>query len=552
VKKHVISIIVSLSLILVTHSSIQLSAARERLVVNGASTLSSLFDDEFNGPTLNPRWSWLNEDPTRWSLTAVPGYLQIISTIGDMRRACSAQAKNVLLQDAPPGDFEIQTKLVMNPTANYQLGGLVIFNGGQGVEIMAIENGQVPSNRPWFSVDMSYPAFLRLVKSGDLYTGYYSSDGENWQLVGSVTTTAIPNPKIGVLAFNSCFGNPPDIPANFDYFHVALACEIPFFSQRDGNWQTHPLRGTCSGWCVDPQLEFVTIGRCGCTLTSAAMVFNTYGANTDPPQLSDCMDMSACPFHWNASISCSNGKLSRVSRLGFSWDCLDQELSQNHRPVILGMCKRGTCHLDYDDDPNTHAQTHWVVVVSGRGTDPEYYLVHDPWYKCGANIPLATRSEDWDFVWMGVYEGTVPCSSLTALTPPCVAQGANPQPAQSGSGTANVESSLLTTSYSGDIAPASVISGTVWLYTRTELTMTVEITAASSVGNISEMLIWSDTMSNTTWQSFTPFVWLPVSESVYARFRDNLGNVTDVYSDTINPAGPPNAPFEVFLPLIRR
>jgi hypothetical protein len=82
--------------------------------------------------------------------------------------------------------------------------------------------------------------------------------------------------------------------------------------------------------------------------------------------------------------------------------------------------------------------------------------------------------------------------------------------------------------------------------------MTVELTAASSVGNVNEMVVWSDTISNTTWQSFTPFVWLPASESVFARFRDDIGNVTGVYSDTINPAGPPNAPYEVYLSLIRR
>lgn len=342
------------------------------------------------------------------------------------------------------------------------------------------------------------------------------------------------------LAFN-------DIPLNDNTgsFEVNIAinegCAVPFFSQRDSSWENHPLRtknGVCSSYCS-------IIGHCGCTLTSATMVFNSYGANTNPPQLSDCMDTSACPFSWNTGLSCSNGKVNHVSRLGFSWGRLDKEINLNHRPVILGMCKMGTCYLDYDDDPNTYAQTHWVVVLSGQGTNPEDYLINDPWFKCGANIPLATRSEDWQFVWMSVYEGTIPCSSLTAIIPPCVNRGANPQPVQFGSNLNNTYSQM-------NASPSSVVSGTVWIYTRTQLTMTVEITATSSVGTVTDMLIWTDTTPNTTWQSITPFVWLPVSEYVYARFRDDLGNVSEVYSDTINPIGPPNALFGISLPLIKR
>ncbi len=81
--------------------------------------------------------------------------------------------------------------------------------------------------------------------------------------------------------------------------------------------------------------------------------------------------------------------------------------------------------------------------------------------------------------------------------------------------------------------------------------MTLEMTATSSVGNVTDMVIWSDTMPNTNWQPFAPFVWLPVSESVFARVRDNLGNITDVFSNTINPAGPPSAGPQVFLPSIK-
>ena len=84
--------------------------------------------------------------------------------------------------------------------------------------------------------------------------------------------------------------------------------------------------------------------------------------------------------------------------------------------------------------------------------------------------------------------------------------------------------------------------------------MTVEMTASSSVGSMAEMLISSDAVSNTGWQAFTPSVWLPVSDFVYAQFKDSLGNVTGVYSDTVNPCGPPTEPllYQASLPLAVR
>ena len=314
------------------------------------------------------------------------------------------------------------------------------------------------------------------------------------------------------------------------------ACSVPFFTQIDDNWKNYPLRGTCSGWCIDPQTGYVTIGRCGCTLTSATMVFNTFGAGTNPKELSDCKGSSACPFTW--TTNCSDNVVSKISRPSWNdlsgWNTLDQQLNQNHRPIILGMHKKG----DYDN-------TYWVVVVSGQGSNPNDYRMHDPAFKCGANLSLGARSKDYDFDYLGIYEGQVACSSLTALTPSCVGRGANPEPiARSGYRTLLYDDKLA--------APLSVISGTAWIYSMTEITMTVEITGSSSVGNLTEMRIWSDSMPDTAWQQYTPFVWLPVSDIVYARFRDDLGNATDVYSDTIHPKGPPTAPLQFFLPLFMR
>jgi len=206
------------------------------------SAAASPFSDEFNNPSLDPRWRWLNEDSGRWSLTALPGNLRIVATIGDMVSYCGGfNTKNVLLQDAPQGYFEISTRVSINPTVDYQQAALFAFNnpdnyvklgvahnsgdyGGQAAEVILVENGQlIRSQRPWLRVSLDRPAYLKLVRVYSLYSGYYSSDGQNWMLVGSVNSTIVSSPQIGLTALNSCFGNPPDIPADFDYFRVSTS-----------------------------------------------------------------------------------------------------------------------------------------------------------------------------------------------------------------------------------------------------------------------------------------------------------------------------------------
>lgn len=186
-------------------------------------------------------------------------------------------------------------------------------------------------------------------------------------------------------------------------------CEVPFFWQRDPNGiNDHPLRGTCG-------TNFDTIGEGGCTLTSATMLFRYYGSEITtnnlemtPPNLSDCMNSKACPFHWLKGATCSEGSASNPRRdINFSYSKLDQELNQNHRPVILQMCRpKGACNWE-------GPITHWVLVVGGEGTDPAGYTIWDPWFECGQNMRLNSRSETWDFVGMTVYDGTPTCSFST-------------------------------------------------------------------------------------------------------------------------------------------
>jgi hypothetical protein len=305
-------------------------------------------------------------------------------------------------------------------------------------------------------------------------------------------------------------------------------CAVPFFSQNDPAWKYHPLRtaGQCSAACG-------TIGACGCTLTSTAMVLRYYGANTNPAKLSDCMGTRACLFQWGVAPGCSGGKAQHVHRGEFSWEQMRREINQNQRPVILGMT-RGL----YEE--------HWVVVTRGSGDSPANYTIHDPWELNGANISL-NKYAGWDFVAMSVYSGQQPCALTSTADTQDMEVVAPPESEVYQRIAAQTEQ-----------VPTSNITGTVHLYRSTGVTMTLALTTNGDENT--EMLIWTDTISSTTWQPFAPYVEVPVSETMYVQFRNQAGNVSDVVSNTLYPGTSPSdvqnalnpTSSQVYLPLIRR
>ncbi len=80
--------------------------------------------DDFNG-ALATGWSWVNEDQTHWSLKDTPGALRIVTQGESLYRA--GKPKNLLLSDAPAGDFEIITKVTFGPQDNFQQAAILIY-----------------------------------------------------------------------------------------------------------------------------------------------------------------------------------------------------------------------------------------------------------------------------------------------------------------------------------------------------------------------------------------------------------------------------------------
>ncbi|NLY42939.1 MAG: DUF1349 domain-containing protein [Clostridiaceae bacterium] len=193
-------------------------------------------NDEFDKPTLDTSlWSWINEDPSLWSLTANPGYMTLSSRQGDLYQA-STDAKNILLQDAP-GDWTIETKLTCTtrPDAAYEQGGIIVFQDMDNymkldweaqsstrtiIQVLREVNGS-PSATSITANDIVGPdntVWFRIVKNGNVYSAYYSVDGENFTQVGTDYTLNFQNVKVGIYANNGS-GTSEDMDVMFDYFH---------------------------------------------------------------------------------------------------------------------------------------------------------------------------------------------------------------------------------------------------------------------------------------------------------------------------------------------
>ena len=214
-----------------------------------ASSSSSSFaawTDEFDQPTLNPRWSWVREDPALWSLTSQPGSLML--TANGTLFSDYNNAKNMLLTSAPDGDFSLVTHLFLDPQVNYQGGDLIIYQDDDHYLELTRDFSSVQSvefNKIWgtdwagrWNGTSATDIYLRIDRRGDVYEAYYNTDGVNWIALGghSVAFTA---PKIGIYAPAS---PGPSIP--IQVYSISLTPLPPFHS----GWSDAFSGALSTGW----------------------------------------------------------------------------------------------------------------------------------------------------------------------------------------------------------------------------------------------------------------------------------------------------------------
>ncbi|HOX39517.1 MAG TPA: family 43 glycosylhydrolase [Candidatus Brocadiia bacterium] len=194
---------------------------------SGAPVFSLAADDEFEGKALDRnRWIVFNERDDRWRLQ--DGRLVITAMEGDLHEK-RADLANLFLQHAPERDFEITTKARFLPEKNYEQAFLCVYQDHN----YYLRFSRLYADRAAFEIGLetrgeyigkTFPApdggetWLRVKKTGNVYTCMASADGERWEVVGSPVTADFEGLKIGIGA--STPGSGREIEAGFDFFHI--------------------------------------------------------------------------------------------------------------------------------------------------------------------------------------------------------------------------------------------------------------------------------------------------------------------------------------------
>ncbi len=209
------------------------------MTVGDTATASSdkpvdpVFRDDFDG-SLGEGWQWLGEDTSHWNLTDAPGFLRII--LQPCNIAPDGRARNFLVRAIPEGDFQIETYIIFEPSSNYQFAGLLIYETqgkamqfgrafadcgfdackGNAIYFDLADPGAVSPPNFVTRVDENSQAWLRLVRTGNRYEGYYSADGKTWMSIGAHTSDIVPVyvGLIGSQAYEA------ETTADFDYFVI--------------------------------------------------------------------------------------------------------------------------------------------------------------------------------------------------------------------------------------------------------------------------------------------------------------------------------------------
>jgi hypothetical protein len=149
----------------------------------------------------------------------------------------------------------------------------------------------------------------------------------------------------------------PLSPRGGRYFFHRVELPVPSFRQSDDRWRNDPLGGV---------IENGTIGSAGCAVASAAMVFQSYGIDTDPQRLNwfltavDGYTRSGW-LYWDRAVWWAPDRVRHVYEDLPSYQLIDSNLARGNPVIVRVRFSSGI--------------THFVVIAGKEGFD---YLVRDP------------------------------------------------------------------------------------------------------------------------------------------------------------------------------
>jgi arabinan endo-1,5-alpha-L-arabinosidase len=218
----------------------QRSAYRPRVVEpDRLGALLPAYSEEFNGRTLDPRWSWVKPpDPSTYAVEQ--GHLRFDTQAGDL--FVDSNTASVLTEPAPKGSYVVQTRVALDVPAsgccfNFVQAGLVVYGGDDAfVKLVhasiwdtrqtewAKEVPRAPApNVPRYGNTVVGPpgdeTWLRIVRraepGSDRFTAYTSQDGRRWVRGGTWVNDLPDGARIGLVSMGGT-----GFHARFDHVRV--------------------------------------------------------------------------------------------------------------------------------------------------------------------------------------------------------------------------------------------------------------------------------------------------------------------------------------------
>ncbi|MEU7822472.1 ThuA domain-containing protein [Catellatospora sp. NPDC049133] len=195
--------------------------------------------DEFDGSALD-RCKWnavVREDTTKYRVAG--GKLEIDVPNGDIYTASNTGPTNFILQNAPSGDWTLETKVDGSQlNEQYQQAGLLVYLDDDNylkldyivdntagspvsrrIEFRSEIASVVQNPQPGITNLTDAVWHLRLARVGSVYTASYSADGTTWTALEPLTNTAVGDtPKVGLFTLGA--NQTASKPASFDYFRL--------------------------------------------------------------------------------------------------------------------------------------------------------------------------------------------------------------------------------------------------------------------------------------------------------------------------------------------
>jgi Chitobiase/beta-hexosaminidase C-terminal domain/Beta xylosidase C-terminal Concanavalin A-like domain len=249
--------------------------------------------DDFNGTSLNTS-VWTVVAPAGGSAAVSNGHLVITVPAGSNHDAFKPALDAVqVVQQISNNNFDVNVKIdsTLATSAAYSGPGILVEGdatdyirfgiGASGSSITLGANtiiGGSESTPFQISPFSKYavPTYLRLNRTGNTYTGYYSADGVNWTEAGSFTDSSLTVTGLAPYGWNyqTTPSNAPALTASFDWFHnttTTATVAAPTFNPTSGTSFSSTLSVSIADSTSASTIYYTTDGS---TPTTASKVYS--------------------------------------------------------------------------------------------------------------------------------------------------------------------------------------------------------------------------------------------------------------------------------------